>query len=320
MNFLEQISQFKPIPISQIPQLQDDFETAIIDPMEVLNIFDALHTHFLRIDFDPQFIVNNYLTYWRWYVESAWQNTLDLKQDEFAVVFPKQFVSAIVLGHPIEDRLLDFMYYKIGDTITVQRFYKDIRSAIFQEHTPLTTIDYTIAQMVEDVRAIDLKTDVEQAEWLSRLEMGIFAPGRSFFEFTSAEKSERVVSILNFINFLLEYEDISDIYEDYLAMYLDNHDSDIAKEEGAEEQKIEPQTIPAPEIAIREEKARSYQEISKQVIDSTASVPEDERDEQIITRLTELSEQYKDERIQDLYYFDEKTGKFVWNDELLASS
>lgn len=320
MEFLGQISKFKPISESQIPQIQDDFETAIINPVEATNIFEALHSYFSQINFDSQFIVDNYTTYWRWYIESAWKNTLNLKLEEFFIVFSKQFISAFVLDYPVDVRLLDFMYYKIGDTLEAQRFYKGMRSAIFEDQTPLTTIDYTIARLVEDVRSLGRKTDIEQAEFLSRLESGIFVPERSFFEFTSAEKSERMGNILYFINFLLEHEDISEIYEDYLALYLDNHDSDVLTEGNEEVQKIETMGVPVLENLVKQESLISYQDISKKIKSSVESLGVDEKDEQIITQLGELAEQYKDEKIRDLYYYDEQSGTFVWNDELLESS
>ena len=318
MEFLEQISKFNQISESQIPQMQDDFETAIIHPTEVVSIFKALHSYFSQINFDSQFIVDNYTTYWRWYIESAWKNILNLKQDEFFIVFSKQFVPAFVLDYPVDVRLLDFMYYKIGDVIEVQKFYKELRSSIFEDRTPITTVDYTTARLVEDIRSLDRKKDIERADILSQIESEIFSSARSFFEFTSAEKSERMENILYFINFLLEHEDISEIYEDYLVSFIDYHDDDIPKEEKMTI-KREPQILSTSEEVLKL-KAFSYQEIFEKIKNEILSSPTDERDDRILTRLDELSNKYNDEKIRDLYYYDEQSGKFVWNEELLNSS
>lgn len=311
MNFLEQLSQFKPIPESQVHQLQNDFESAITNPHMVVEIFRALHAYFVQINFDPQFIIENYATYWRWYARSAWKSTLILREDEFLVVFPKQFVLAIIHGVTVEDRLLEFMQYKIIETKEVQTFYKTIRSLIFADNTPITPENYTISQLVSDLRGLSLKTDLEQAEYLSKLERGIFA--REVWEFSSEEKGRIIGSIIYFVDFLAKTEDISEIYEGYLASYLNDHDSDI---EPSEEVETRPE-LPVEKAKSIEPPKPNYSKIY-QDISSTYNTEDMDQALLALTELQRLSQMYGDPAIEELLYYDERDQKFVWNTKLLA--
>ena len=41
---------------------------------------------------------------------------------------------------------------------------------------------------------------------------------------------------------------------------------------------------------------------------------------EVITELSKLSQQNNDPKITELYYFDEPSGQFKWNEELIKSN
>lgn len=63
---------------------------------------------------------------------------------------------------------------------------------------------------------------------------------------------------------------------------------------------------------VMHEKKINYSKLKEAILLSVLSLTEDAKINFILTRLQELSDQYNDPTISDLYYFDEESGEFKW--------
>jgi len=325
MDILQSIQFDKPLEDSRIDEYDFEFENTIVDPRRSFDVYKLLYKLFAQENFSPDTIVMHYCTYWKWFVMATWKNLLSISREDFLLLYPKQFLSAIYLSYDVMDDLLFVLYKKSYDDKDVASMYHTIRDTIFSTNFPcIGDISYTMISLAEDIKKISIVQDnIERASLLQSMEQKLFVVDKTFWEYNNKQKTEILLEIIEVISSFLNTENIKEVYENYITSYLDDHSDEGLDEIG--------QIDDIPITAIAEDSINDSQQITKISHPSYTTIRQQleqefsyddmgmlEPLEDVLHRLSELAVQYSDPRIEELYYFDETVGEFKWNEELLG--
>jgi len=227
--------------------------------------------------------------------------------------------------------------------------YQQIKDVIFNSREVIRintdkTI-YRIADLITDFKKINYnKDDLFLANVLSNLDdfikdrlklLGLNTEGtdnmvailKSLIDFLLGVEKNNIWDMLESINYPQEYENLfgnSDgqkiddstiLFDDPNLEKVDKFIDEIVEEKTSTETSSIGSIIQPPEKS-----STNYQTIKSQLEQqfSYDEVGELQPLEEVLARLSQLAEENNDEKIEELYMFDENKGKFVWNEELLS--
>lgn len=232
-------------------------------------------------------------SYWRWYVLLTWDRLNSLGQDDLIKVFAIQVRHALKFGIDVWSKL---MWYFVTNNFfdeDLELLYIKIKKSFLDSEAALVK-EYTILQ--------SRKSDsIEFAEFKSRLERLFFPNVGTFNQYFTSNKDIAMETYIGLIEFFQDVDEkkIWGVVNDFL-----NQKKAVAPVESRVlENDEEIEELPDPSKL----KSQIESEFKRN------SQGEFENVEGVLNKLNELSEKYKDPKIAEMYYFDEKDGNFKWS-------
>ena len=300
---------FSDVPLDSLVEVYD----LIHDDNESYKLFKAWHQYFVQHDFDIELIRKYFNTYWKWYVMVTWKNFSSLDEILLSQTIPYQFMMAFRLGYDITNFYANQIVSFIPEDKIQDTTHGSISEQIKNSQLPF---DYhsgkTVAELVRDIQNITRLDEFERSQIYADIEVFLFEEEDIK---TNEEKLKRVNELFDFFTFMSDPKAIQifrKVYTD-TAIYLPGNLIDSVIEEitmGTDNENI---SIVVEKNAVE----KSYNTIRAQVLSLIEGSYGDDGDEKILAALQKISEDSNDPHILDLYYYDEQSGKFVWNEELL---
>jgi len=292
-------------------------------------------------------------TYTKWYSLVAWKKMRSLKFEDFLFTLERTLFFGILLGEDVWEILASYLHNKSLDEKDVQMKYEQIQNVVFNSREIIfirdNDISYRVSDFVIEIKKINSGQDnLLLASVVSNL--SDFTKKRLDSLLFDDEKINDYLAVFkSTVDFLIGV-DKSTIwymidaitypaqYEDQFGEFLDNQnknntqnlefhnidkaldeivEQDLAEQESSSEVE-EGENISSQEVI--EEVPNIYQEIKTNFEQKYSYDENGELSpiEDVLADLSQLAEEKGTEDIEDLYFFDENSGKFVWNEDLLS--
>ncbi len=282
---------------------------------EVWKFFDVFFSQMTNEE-----IVEHWWKLYRLFTELNWNRMRVSPSDSVAtVLFGKQLVMACILKFEPIDELLWYLGTRFPDKTDCISEYTLIRKAVFESDMIVGKYKNE-PQIVKNIVAEIVRLNqmgnqsLEIAEYKVKLETILFSelPDSNYIELLDINKREVVTTFFSFIHFLIgvEPEFIYGLVEE--NSYADQAVLEQTQNEINGENKEEEIMLPAQGVTTK----NYFVEIKNKIQGDLESGKIEDQFE-IFSILDQYSKEYNDPRILDFYYYDEQTGTFAWNDELL---
>ena len=305
----------------------DEIETKlrdiIRDPVGKDTLWRLLDSNFRTLDDEKIF------QYWwkeyRLYTELSWDRLRILHSDFVSqVVFTKQLVIACILGFDPINELLWYLGLRFSDRSDSASEYTKIRGGVFNSQIKVGVYKnqpYTVAQLVDEIKRLNIQGNpsLEVAELKAKIQDIFFSemPDPSYTDRLLIDKNIVVDNFFAFIHFLIGVEPDKVFSLAEIVMNGDQYQKELENNEeiGKSEGEVSTENLKTVPTA-----AEHYFLSIKKIIDGYFAEGKITDETEVFDYLEKFSTEYNDPRILDLYYYDEQSGKFVWNEELLNSS
>jgi hypothetical protein len=239
--------------------------------------------------------------FWFIYTDFTW-GTLRAKDREFFVniAISRQIPMAVMTGSDVLREIMLYLDFRAIDNEDCQSLFSKAKTAFLNSSAYIGKIDnqdFTVADLVKKIKYFNSVSDnsLAEAKFRDDLQRAIYPKEQNFlYKYFQEDKELTVTSLLNLVDFFLgvEPDKIWYIVEAYV-------NPDLMKE--------------SPETASNSK--LNYAEIKQQMENKYKKDAEGnfQELEKVLIELNDLAEKYTDPKIAELYYFDEVSGKFVWN-------
>lgn len=283
--------------------------------------------------------------YFRWYTDLSWKFIRN-QSPEFVieVAIARLVPLGILLEIDVFKEFLYYCYFKPFDQNTLAGFYSKVKSAFLQSNAYVGTWqgkDVLLKDVVADVQKVNRPnaTSLDNAEILGKIKEIFYLKNDPNFErYVVVSPDQAADHLVGFINFFLGVEpgDIWVIVDSFvhpdkyeqMAQQTDEEEatlsttpSEIASVAVVEElpvaAAVEPLAPLAPPSPIE---TMSHADI-RAMIEARFSQDKDGQFvniDGVLSLLDSLATEMDDDRIRELYFFDEASGGFKWNDALLT--
>lgn len=298
---------------------EDQLRRIMIDPIGKDIIRRVFMQTFLSVSSSA--IRKNWWTTYRLFSEISWTKLRGLPSD-FVVetCFGKQLVMACILKFEPIDEVLWYLAVRFPDKADAIAEYARIRKAVFESDMIVGVYKnqpQTVKSIVDEIIRLNQmgNQSLEVAEYKAKLESIFFSelPDPGYIERLDIDKRDSVATFFSFIHFLIgvKPELIYGLVEENMRADQEvvRSAAQIEREEVPES--IEEKTIESPQVLRENYFVRIQKEIQEKMSGSS-----DIDETEIFAQLQKYALQYQDPRILDLYYFDEESGEFLWNEEL----
>ncbi|GEM_PF-3333923 len=325
---LQFLRTLPPLDTEKKQEIESVIYGILYDPKVSENFFNAWHDFFKKQNFSLDLIRDTYDSYWKWYTIVSWQHFFSRTPDQISEIVSTQFAMAFRLGFDVSNLYRNFLIGSIPDESVQNSFHAAIVNSIKDFNYPY---DYhggknmlSLVKDIQDATSLDI---FERSALYADIEKFLFQEPE-FELYSSDKKVERIRVFFQFIGIITDTRSVADLRIQYLntATYLSTSVESVILgslgfnflRSNEERQKnsdfVEDNTI---FLGGKKKKRSLYYEVYLGLLRQLSSLSEDEKDEYIITRLMELSEEYQDEKIRDLYYYDDEMDVFTWNEEFL---
>lgn len=282
-------------------------------------------------------------SYWRWFVLLSWTGFLNLTADELLSIIRSQVPAAILLNIDVLRNLLSYFRLNYSEE-NLGSYFKKIKAALFESGAVLGILqkkEIKMSELAADFVKINVqgKDPLRMAEFKAKLRK-LFSPtdniNENYFLISPDEAVDRFVALLTFFTDInpeklwSTVEKFSDL--NYVELYkrllnqtaveapIPTYKSQKTQVEEAvvpAAVKSEPQPVSQPKVTLKkkmtfaEMKERINNQFEKDGSGQFMNIAE------VLKELERLAAMEGDERIRDLYIFNEKDGRFEWNEELL---
>ncbi|MBU0596859.1 hypothetical protein KJ641_00030 [Patescibacteria group bacterium] len=273
-------------------------------------------------------------SYFRWYTKLSWQYLMT-REHEFitSMAIPRQLPMAIMLDFDVWSELMWYFTFKFPEEKELVIFYAQIKKNLFESQQVLGEekgVSVMLRDIIKEIIVIDRQGNdsLQVAEMQAKLGRLFFPSDKEEIKMIFSENHDEMVGrFYDLIHFFMGVESdgigyVVKIFENpEKAEFLEKFAS------GEIELATPVESIPTP-ISIsksvpkekpiekpKEKNKPTPAEIKKLV--ETRFKPNTEGEieniEGVMAMLDSLAEEYGDERIRELYYFDEDSEKFIWN-------
>lgn len=319
----------KKFSIGDIQQVDTDLDFVNLNFDKQAELFDQLKE--LLWGQDNQVLYDHRYDYTRLFVLLAWNRLTSLSRDEVVWLFHNTVVEAILFDIDVWKEL---MWYCNGlfanDVDDLEAFYKEIKNAVLQSEAVLGQLgeNFVLKEFVTEVQKNERQNvdTLQSSELYTRVEQALFAKDHAEFIKAYVEKkpNEVVRELVNLINFFLgvKPEDIHYVMNAFVSSTAGDV-RDVAASQPVETPVQTPeQIIQQKPVEMSTETTSShshYHEVHEEleIMYRYDSQGELQPIEEVLAKLSDFAQKYNDPQIEELYYFDEGEGKFVWNSELL---
>ncbi len=288
---------------NQVEKLQAEIDMFANEQTDVF--FNDLINVFATTDFDEDYVMKN--TYLRWFTEISVKKFLSLPVNFLEeVFFVKQISVSFLLGYDVLDKLLFYTAsnYYLKSSEEILRDFDSFKETVKKSGAIIGKIgEQKIAFSDIVAKFVQLQDAGEFKKYLGVLFDDIKKQEEYFDEYFTDSRELFVENISKFVEFLFssEKKDIFKIADEYVRTgELKTFKKDISKREDINDNKI--MQIPA------------YSQIKSKIIQF---FPKNEQgeiidNEGVFEVLEKTATKYGDDKIKELYYYNESTGKFEW--------
>lgn len=277
----------------------------------------------------PLIYNEHYPSYWRWFTQMTWARSGNFETSVFASqIMAKQVPIALALGYDVWDALIWHLHFRTPFSDDMASAYTLFREAFFGSDAVLGLYKgqlVAVKDLIPEIEKINRPgvDSLETAETMSKIQT-CFATYSDRPEllnyFVKPEKSTDM--FVGLVNFFLG------VKPDRVLYVVDGyvHESSSVADTNAAAAVAETETavaesvpIEAPVEEVQAPKV-NYADVKNMI---EARFTRDASGEftnldGVLALLDSLATDQGDDRIRELYYFDEGTGKFQWNEGLLA--
>ena len=298
-------------------------------------LWELLDTAFRNLSYEDDW--NYRLDYFRWYTLLTWQRLRSMTPKMVSeVAFPRQLMMAILLDFDPVPELMNYIDSQPFDEKDAEVFYRELQKNVLTSSAVVgmrNNQPIILKDLAEQILQLNQHNDsLKRTEFFGRLKELLFLKNDAAM-YSSADPDDNTSYLIDITQFLLgvQPEKIwplvkvslhEDEYEQILA-YNESHAAPNTTDEAAEETvEITP---PTPEIleALKPVSTRlSYPEIQALIqedLQKTSLTDPVAIAESIAEKLNRLADYYHDDKIRELYYYNEADRKFYWNEELLKN-
>ncbi len=298
------------------------------DPKFSIQLFGLWHRFFTERKFDIAFVTELFDTFWEWYVVATFENFSKHSAEEMVSIMVYQTPMAFRLGYDVPLLYIDYQMLYVPEEQDQRNLHKAIGEGILGNTMPF---DYRRGISLKDlIQKIKQKDRLDRIEWsnmMGAMEEFVFPENvTASLTLSMEEKLDKVVKIFDFFVLLSDVRAIDGVRETYVryaphlssSLFSDITFDEFSKDELEKaEQIIEQEGVVQDQDVPKNNLSTTRDAIVRSAEDQKLSIGSDEYVDFVLNALQKYSEQYNDPRILDLYYYDEKTGSFVWNEELL---
>lgn len=271
-------------------------------------------------------------TYFRIYTEITWKLLLTMDREVISLVaMARQVPTALILDFDVWKEFLTYLNIRMLDKEEMEGVYKESREAF------LTSSAYvgvwkgnsvTVQELIEDIKIINRPNadSLQNAEVMSKVKSVLVPQGDPLFDRYALTNPDQMVDrFIGLVNFFLGVEP-GNIW--YVVEKMFSSELYEVPEQSSESQVTSTGVSVASPVQLSEQTSSvtaeektpsmSYVDI-RTMINSRFSKDDTGQFaniEGVLALLDSLATEYKDDQIRELYYFDESTGGFRWNDEL----
>lgn len=316
------------IELSNITAIEVDFWQQIQGNSDAADeVYQELSGFFA--DQGPAAIYNDYYySYWRWFTELMWTRSGNFESMVFSnQLMAKQVPIALALGYDVWDALIWHLHFRTPFSDDMASVYGSFQKAFFESDAIVGSYKgalVAVKDLVPEIEKINRPNanSLETAETMSKIQ-ACFADYSNRPElvnyFIKPEKSTDL--FVGLVNFFLG------VKPDRILYVVDGYvhgstatDQNTAPAIQPGEETAEVATDTAAVVASTSAPKAAYTDIKTMI---EARFTRDASGEfanldGVLALLDSLATEQGDEQIRDLYYFDEGTGKFQWNEGLLA--
>ena len=248
-----------------------------------------------------------YCLYWPIFVRTTWFDFNKIDRNLVLKLITNQIFAAFMMGVDVKDAVLRYAQLEFLVEDERLNFFKQFKELMFSSDFVWTKIDGKEVVLKELIKEYDGQKNKKQVENLISKIIDQEIP--AFEMIIKMFYIDKEIIFKNIEKFLVM---MNEIKEENFIQYCDEYNNPLTREKNITEETSEkPLAKPEPTPMA----PPSYTEIKNKIIQF---FPKDENGEIIDTEgvfevLEKTANKYNDEKIKELYYFDEATGKFEWS-------
>src|SRR3989338_10003650 len=293
MNF-----QVRQLSDSEISSLESEFISLSPRQKEYREAWLTMHDFFSQAT--PVEARSYWKSFFRWYVEMSWKLINELVPEDVIEMFKQQVPVALLLGTDVWMKLMRYLQFKPFDDASLASFYGDVRQSFLESDYYIGTSkgeSISVKQLVAEVKKINAPnvSSLEVAESNAKINSILYSKEVAEITSFNADPLVTVDRFIGLTNFFLGVKP-----EKIWAILAGFERSTLVKEDDSKDIN----------------KSVGLSDIKKIVENKFPKKPDGQFADptEAVTMLNDLAERYNDERIRELYIFNEKTGAFEWND------
>lgn len=251
-------------------------------------------------------------SYFKWYTDLTWRQLMNMSPEMMgAIVFRRQIPMALLLDINVLRELMYFLYIRPLDSGLLTKLYEQVQAGFLGSDKVIgrwKEQEVTIADLVDDVEKTNLPNidSLELADTKSKIENMLFPKDT---DFALAEPAAVVAQFTSLVNFFLDVQ--SDKIEDVVTAFI-------------RPDRLEAMTLGQKALEAGDNKEKQgfnlnevKRIVDKKFLKDAAGQYIDTQG--VLTMLDGLAVSYKDDRIRELFVFNEQSGGFEWNSALVTN-
>lgn len=295
------------------------------DRQEMDGFWEVLHEYFSTapISDDRKY----WWSFFRWYTILTWQDLTRIEREVFEkIVVGRQVLMALILGFDVWNKIMSYLSIKGLDTEDRENLYVKIRAAFLNSGAIVGygkgRQEIKINDLVKELKMINSRgrDSMVMAEFYEKIKNLLFPSNDNRLkEFIDTDFKAAVMKMVDLMDFFItvEPEDLPGVMDMFLHPELYPANATAASVSA------KPITFTPTVPSMKETKEKpmisktvkpSYVEIKKEI--DLAFKKDAEGNfvdlDGLLNKLEETAKKYNDNKIAELYYFDEKSGKFQW--------
>lgn len=317
----------KKFTIQEIIQMDTDIDFVNLDFNGQTELFDQLKE--LLMSQNNQVLFDHRYDYTRWMTLVTWDRLNSLSAEDVVSSFHKTIPEALLFGIDIwKDLMWYFNTIFIADIELLEKTYRDIKSALWNSDAIIGRMGENFLYVKDVIQEIERnerqKVDaIKSAELSTKIERAFFS--EEFKELNNEyvlENPDKIIRrFIDLIHFFMgvDAKDIHYVVNAFVNMPIEKVTNVISPQAPSIEPVLSITQKPTePSIAQLSQKSH-YHDVQEEleIMFRYDSQGELQPIEDVLAKLSELAQKYDDPHIEELYYFDEEEGKFVWNGDLL---
>lgn len=285
---------------------------------------EEMYNFFLENNLKKEIILSFYDSYWKWFVRICYTYTQAIDPLLFPNIFPIICAPGTSMGFSSIDMYVEYMSY-IRQTASDEVVQKIHTQSVHNISNSVVSLNYEMSRSMSTAELYSTATDdlefldsLQKADFLSRIQEELFEKNSLAIFLDTKEKIEKVTSLFQFLQFLHNTKDIILVITSFdrkkNAVLFDKEFDERVRAAVQMEEIIKDLGFPDTPAYLFMRPFNFFEyldEFEKKNIDGTY------RPDIIIAELDSVANDRNEPRIRDVYYYNEVTGKFEWDEALL---